>query len=71
MRGKPGKNVVAVLPSRITPAHAGKTKHKQFTDFLDKDHPRACGENWDLEHEIKRGKGSPPRMRGKLIKGTK
>ena len=24
-----------------------------------------CGENWDLEHAIKRGKGSPPRVRGK------
>ena len=30
----------------ITPAHAGKTSVDFITTSVDRDHPRACGENW-------------------------
>ena len=29
----------------ITPAHAGKTRHRENSCALLGDHPRACGEN--------------------------
>ena len=53
--------------TRITPAHAGKTRlHNVF--FLDsEDHPRACGENPVTAAVTPLKPGSPPRMRGKLF----
>ena len=65
MRGKLDSLSHNRVPTRITPAHAGKTYFLSISFFCAWDHPRACGENdsyllYDLE-EI----GSPPRMRGK------
>ena len=69
-----GENSVIIqrcrLCQRITPAHAGKTRGVCGYLLYRQDHPRACGENdttilWTVK-EI----GSPPRMRGKLIKSV-
>ena len=45
MRGKPAGASRSRTPTRITPAHAGKTKTKKMSQGSIKDHPRACGEN--------------------------
>ena len=57
-RGKPGG-------CGITPAHAGKTSPKTPDGRLERDHPRACGENAALLLCLSLIPGSPPRMRGK------
>ena len=66
MRGKP--LLADFLPDLfgITPAHAGKTARKRRRVACGRDHPRACGENYNkaVGYHIKQG--SPPRMRGKL-----
>ena len=49
----------------ITPAHAGKTDNRWYERLTDTDHPRACGENFELALPTLRSGGSPPRMRGK------
>ena len=52
---------------RITPACAGKTYIAAGTDVRAEDHPRVCGENsinWTCQSAAR---GSPPRVRGKLI----
>ena len=66
MRGKLTDKKLRMIPFRITPAYAGKTKLGLTVNVVYKDHPRVCGENpcstWDILGRI----GSPPRMRGKL-----
>ena len=49
----------------ITPAHAGKTKQVDRFAHCFRDHPRACGENFQRAESEKARLGSPPRMRGK------
>ena len=66
MRGKPLSLEWALAWRGITPADAGKTPETVMKWWLEKDHPRGCGENTrNLKASGKR-KGSPPRMRGKL-----
>ena len=67
VRGKLRALVAQAYPIGITPARAGKTeKNATFACFL-KDHPRACGEN-DASRDIYDCvRGSPPRVRGKLL----
>ena len=50
----------------ITPADAGKTPPLSQICRHDKDHPRGCGENFPIAQPRYLGRGSPPRMRGKL-----
>ena len=50
---------------RITPAPAGKTGPLFFQPYLDKDHPRTCGENEAIESTNEFTAGSPPHLRGK------
>ncbi len=66
MRGKLNTSFKRHSRDRITPADAGKTKTNQRTVNHDEDHPRGCGENHKLTVMCSDGKGSPPRMRGKL-----
>ena len=54
----------------ITPAHAGKTKQVDRFAHCFRDHPRACGENFQRAESEKARLGSPPRMRGKLSEIT-
>ena len=65
MRGKRIYAFYKCLYSGITPAHAGKTLAGNLQHIYDRDHPRACGENFPYDFPINLGKGSPPRMRGK------
>ena len=65
MRGKGGKNHRSVLQSRITPAHAGKSRPHPCTLGGMRDHPRTCGEKLHLPSLCLRLQGSPPHMRGK------
>ena len=65
MRGKRSAGACQGRPARITPAHAGKTRHPASLLTEPADHPRACGENWQVELFHLPHHGSPPRMRGK------
>ena len=67
MRGKPTQTQCCPPISRITPAHAGKTFSLPGSRALRPDHPRACGENYRSYKSFVRQRGSPPRMRGKLV----
>ena len=52
----------------ITPARAGKTPHQAPWRSGTPDHPRACGENAYSCASAAPTLGSPPRVRGKLIR---
>ena len=52
---------------RITPACAGKTLIKVMKEGAVKDHPRVCGENYVTDMYSMLRRGSPPRVRGKLV----
>ena len=65
MRGKRTDSGHTGDSSRITPAHAGKTRRFIFTANRKTDHPRACGENRKMKERCSVYDGSPPRMRGK------
>ena len=67
MRGKLGRRLSRAHAGRITPADAGKTAMFTFADADVMDHPRGCGENQGESMDAIAGRGSPPRMRGKLI----
>ena len=65
MRGKVFWILQRVFCLRITPAHAGKSHYTDYANKWKQDHPRACGEKRHQKCRFGRGKGSPPRMRGK------
>ena len=65
MRGKHSSSRASGRPEGITPAHAGKTELRRPRDFDGRDHPRACGENYQTIVFPPSWRGSPPRMRGK------
>ena len=67
MRGKPEDMVAEIVGTRITPAYAGKTAAANLIAKAQEDHPRVCGENEIKSFIIELDRGSPPRMRGKLI----
>ena len=65
MRGKLSRISRRSTKKRITPAHAGKTFMCNYSNMVDSDHPRACGENKGEKDMQELKIGSPPRMRGK------
>ena len=65
VRGKQYINDLYDLCDGITPAGAGKTQGKIFPPRDTKDHPRRCGENFDLIGKLNPKHGSPPQVRGK------
>ena len=67
MRGKLSQSPRDAELNRITPAHAGKTGGFRGHTDTRRDHPRACGENSYMQRHHFTLKGSPPRMRGKLL----
>ena len=67
MRGKLCAVRVKLSLTGITPADAGKTEYFGCSDSEIKDHPRGCGENFDVFIIHPKQIGSPPRMRGKPI----
>ncbi len=67
MRGKAAFMAACILRVRITPACAGK-REKGLWRFCEyKDHPRVCGEKGFIELELRKLRGSPPRVRGKGV----
>ena len=70
MRGKDLRDLVKMPFVRITPAYAGKRAGDESALATPGDHPRVCGEKLYEEMERGAGKGSPPRMRGKALRGN-
>ena len=68
MRGKGQVAGTDALPGRITPAYAGKSAGAFGRPDRTLDHPRVCGEKMRSRQPASRAGGSPPRMRGKVIK---
>ena len=68
MRGKLCAHNAVRWLVRITPADAGKTSSTIIGARNPKDHPRRCGENYFTSTAKSFFTGSPPQMRGKLIK---
>ena len=68
MRGKVVHGRYRHSTRGITPAYAGKRVciHAHRVWFWD--HPRVCGEKRPLEIGTECAVGSPPRMRGKVLK---
>ena len=67
MRGKVGSGWSDEQRLRITPAYAGKSLRDCPVKTRYRDHPRVCGEKQVPHAEIRRARGSPPRMRGKVL----
>ena len=68
MRGKGILMLRIKMQLRITPAHAGKSYTQVHRFRYTQDHPRACGEKPVAIFMLVIVAGSPPRMRGKVIK---
>ena len=68
MRGKVLFKTLGEGTFGITPAYAGKSEKQ--VPFLPpyQDHPRVCGEKSGRVRPWRKHKGSPPRMRGKVIR---
>ena len=68
MRGEPPDDIVASDRHGITPAYAGRTMCILPLAQRTPDHPRVCGENPSTVSTVIIALGSPPRMRGELIR---
>ena len=68
MRGKGSERYTIQRQYGITPAYAGKSLLVGVFDFLVGDHPRVCGEKGCSACHAKEKPGSPPRMRGKVVR---
>ena len=68
MRGKARFPMSSRPQKRITPAYAGKSSGLWNRECQRKDHPRLCGEKYFYMNEENREKGSPPPMRGKVLR---
>ena len=66
MRGKDAERALVVHTIGITPAYAGKRRRIFAPCACREDHPRVCGEKILHLKAVRLGKGSPPRMRGKV-----
>ena len=69
MRGKATEEEVTGYDVRITPAGAGKSQDVCQSYQLLWDHPRGCGEKPVCIHSLTTKAGSPPRVRGKALRG--
>ena len=67
MRGKGTYMDETISIYRITPAYAGKSFVLNFCDLCYRDHPRLCGEKFDVSQNFYMSIGSPPPMRGKAV----
>ena len=68
VRGKPLNCISLFGTTGITPAGAGKTPFAQCYYTTHQDHPRRCGENTADKILKLHASGSPPQVRGKLIR---
>ena len=67
MRGKVEQLVTAGFTTGITPAYAGKRPISSIRWCGSWDHPRVCGEKDRYHPSDGAVRGSPPRMRGKVV----
>ena len=65
MRGKVAGGQIYPVRGRITPACAGKRRPFKFSNEMEEDHPRVCGEKLIVKVDALADEGSPPRVRGK------
>ena len=70
MRGKELNTVLFIVSDGITPAYAGKSQRRWFPRLTQRDHPRVCGEKKAVAAVAETPAGSPPRMRGKVLRYT-
>ena len=68
MRGKESDVEQYRNDTGITPAHAGKSKELRLVLLNQRDHPRTCGEKIYLLLILCLLLGSPPHMRGKVLR---
>ena len=68
VRGKGAHKPVRLLDGGITPAYAGKSSRARLRCRCTWDHPRVCGEKIVLVIVFCSLMGSPPRMRGKVMR---
>ncbi len=66
-RGKSAASSSCVIPSRITPAYAGKIVVPLAQKAIEADHPRIRGENSRTYSPPSSVIGSPPHTRGKFF----
>ena len=69
MRGKAKHHHKKHDPKRITPAYAGKSRYARRGFRFGGDHPRLCGEKGLNTRKWTIALGSPPPMRGKVLRG--
>ena len=67
MRGKGTHLQVETQLRGITPAYAGKSACGRCVRLTHGDHPRVCGEKFFRGLPSRSCRGSPPRMRGKVV----
>ena len=68
MRGTGRLGTIFFALIGITPAHAGNSGRRGRADAVNRDHPRACGEQAFVLLRSKNQLGSPPRMRGTVLR---
>ena len=68
MRGKAGKLIRRQSGKGITPAYAGKSLLELVAVVSGRDHPRLCGEKCAEPSIVVTIQGSPPPMRGKVVR---
>ena len=68
MRGKVPVIGSGVPAAGITPAYAGKSSSDYSISNSSQDHPRLCGEKRKIKCFQKFNQGSPPPMRGKVLR---
>ena len=68
VRGKGAAPIFGGMTSGITPACAGKSCSFRSAAALIWDHPRMCGEKRSKPGAGNRSRGSPPHVRGKVVK---
>ena len=67
VRGKAPKPKPEKQSAGITPACAGKRGFSSLNVAEAKDHPRVCGEKGIRGIKVVKNRGSPPRVRGKVV----
>ena len=66
VRGKLAAHLSEGAADGLIPACAGKTDKVVIHHNAGRAHPRVCGENLRVRDNTRRGRGSSPRVRGKL-----
>ena len=64
VRGEAALRIEDLVPSRITPACAGRRHTHSRRSARSRDHPRVCGEKSAGVNVNRSAQGSPPRVRG-------